>query len=61
MPTFISQISFNAVIIMEDEKYLTFDNSSLTNNCRFYTKNAGLISTEVKFIQKFKFESRIFT
>lgn len=49
----------NAVIIMDDEKYFTFANNSLTGNDGFYTKNVKLTSPGVKFTTKSKFEPKV--
>lgn len=46
-------------IVMDDEKYFTFSNSTLSGNAGFYTDNIKNTPVEVRFAAKMKFEPKI--
>lgn len=47
------------IIIMDDEKYFTFSNSSDITNKGFYTANKKSSPENIKFIKKMKFEPKV--
>lgn len=47
------------VLVMDDEKYFTFSNSSDVANQRYYTSNKQTTPDKIKLIQKSKFEPKI--
>lgn len=46
-------------IVMDDEKYFTFSNSTLSGNAGFYTDNINNAPAEVRFASKQKFEPKV--
>lgn len=46
-------------IVMDDEKYFTFSNSTLSGNAGFYTDNIHNTPAEVRFAAKQKFEPKV--
>lgn len=49
----------DTVIIMDDEKYFTFSNSTDVTNRGFYTNDKSSTPDEVKFARKSKFEPKV--
>ena len=46
-------------LIMDDEKYLTLANESISTNCGFYTSNPNITPSEVKFKGAQKYSTRV--